>query len=75
MNEHSYTYTDKEGHLVTVPCLDWLEDGSYWKCDESVDADDYEIGEYLPCSRYYIGEAYGDSQSIWLNDEMVEAQV
>jgi hypothetical protein len=71
MNEHPYTYTDEDGHLVTVPCLDWLEDSSYWAEGEEAN---HEAGEYLPCSRYYIGEADGDSQSVWLNDDLVEVQ-
>ncbi|MFZ1342926.1 hypothetical protein [Thiothrix eikelboomii] len=69
MSAHPYTYTDQDGYLVAVPCLDWLEDGVYW-----ADSEDDEIGEYLPCSRYCIGEADGDSQSIWLNDDLVEVQ-
>lgn len=52
------TYTNLVGEIVEVDCLDWLEDG--------LDED----GE--PCSRYYIGEEDGDSQSVWLNDDMIE---
>ena len=74
MSEYSYTYTDQNGNRVAVPCLDWLEDGSYWEDGEDFDADGYETGDGLPCSRYYIGEAYGESQSVWLNDDLVEVQ-
>lgn len=53
-----HVYTNLDGQPVTVPCLDWLEDGT---SDE---------GE--PCSRYYIGEEDGDSQSVWLDDDLNE---
>ena len=56
-------YTDLNGDEITVECLEWLEDGTYY---------DEEADEELPCSRYCIGEEDGDGISVWLNDDMVE---
>ena len=56
-------YTDLNGNEITVECLEWLEDGTYY---------DDETDEELPCSRYCIGEEDGDGISVWLNDDMVE---
>lgn len=56
-------YTDLNGNEITVECLEWLEDGTYY---------DEETDEELPCSRYCIGEEDGDGISVWLNDDMVE---
>jgi hypothetical protein len=72
---NAYQYTDKNGDLIAVPCLDWLEDGVYSEYGCDFDEDGFEYLEHLPCSRYYIGEAYGDSQSVWLNDDLVEVHV
>ena len=58
-----YEYIDFNGENIEVECLDWLEDGTYY--DETEE-------EELPCSRYYIGEIDGDSESVWLNDDMQE---
>jgi hypothetical protein len=55
------TYTSLAGEQVTVPCLEWLEDGIT------------EDGE--SCARYYVGEEYGDSQSVWLDEDMFEVIV
>ena len=53
------------GEIINaVGDLEWLEDGHYY------DEDDVR----QPCSRYYIGEVDGDSQSVWLNDEFEEVE-
>ena len=67
------TYTNFNGEIIEVECLEWLEDGRYWEYGEEFDEDGYETGEYLPCSRYSIGvDENGDGISVWLNDDMVE---
>ncbi len=67
------TYTNFNGEIIEVECLEWLEDGSYWEYGTDFDEDGYETGEYLPCSRYCIGvDEDGDGISVWLNDDMVE---
>lgn len=71
----TYQYTDMNGVVVQVDQLDWLEDGTYSEYGRDFDEDGYEYVEWLPCSRYYIGEAYGDSQSVWLNDDLVEVDI
>lgn len=59
-----FTYTDCMGNLVHCESLDWLEEREYWDEDQ---------GDWLPCSRYYIGsDALGDSQSVWLNADLEE---
>lgn len=59
-----FAYTDCMGNLIPCETLEWLEDRQYWDADQ---------GEWLPCSRYYIGcDAYGDSESVWLNADLEE---
>lgn len=60
---NNYEYTDLDGDVIQVAHLEWLEDSSYWDADAQ---------DWLPCSRYYIGELYGDSQSVWLNEDLEE---
>jgi hypothetical protein len=67
------TYTNFNGEIIEVECLEWLEDGSYWEYGTDFDEDGYETGKYLPCSRYCIGtDESGDGLSVWLNDDMQE---
>ena len=67
-----YEYTNQSGEIVEVDRLEWLEDGIYFEYGTDFDEDGYETGEYMPCSRYCIGEEDGDGISVWLNDDMVE---
>ena len=70
------TYTNQNGEIVAVDCLEWLEDDAYYEYGDDFDEDGYETGEYRSCSRYYIGvDESGDSISVWLNDDMVEVDV
>lgn len=69
---NTQSYTTIDGECVCPECLDWLENARYWI---PADPADDTVGEWLPCSRYYIGEVDGDSASVWLNDDMQEVEV
>ena len=64
-------YTNLNGEIVEVECLEWLEDGAYFEYDTDFDEDGYETGKYHACSRYCINTD-GDGESVWLNDDMQE---
>jgi len=77
---NTQSYTDIHGKDIVPPCMDWLEDGHYWKCDENggLYCNDYgmDSGDYYACSRYCIGvDANGDGISVWLNCDMQEVEV
>lgn len=63
-HNHEFAYMDLMGNIIYCESLDWLEEREYWYEDQSA---------WQPCSRYYIGcDEYGDSQTVWLNDEFEE---
>ena len=77
---NTQSYTDIHGKDIVPPCMDWLEDGHYWKCDENGGSycGDYgmDSGDYYACSRYCIGvDESGDGISVWLNCDMQEVEV
>jgi hypothetical protein len=75
--KNTQSYTTLHGAIVVPECMDWLEDGHYWKCDENGGSyyHDYgmDSGDYYACSRYSIGvDANGNGISVWLNCDMEE---
>jgi hypothetical protein len=78
--KNTQSYTTLHGAIVVPECMDWLEDGHYWKCDENGGSyyHDYgmDSGDYYACSRYSIGvDENGDGISVWLNCDMQEVEV
>lgn len=64
MKDNDLYYIDTTGNKIEVECLDYLETGYFFD----------EEGEMNICSRFYIGEIDGDSQSVWLDEDLQEVE-